>query len=155
MRIEWRYRNDEDALLTVDEDGSTALEVWDVDKALLSDFLNLMTSLHTHGRQSIDGHDRRDPEEWGRLVIARSDDGDVLRIDPELYWDRVTHWFRSQGGGPNPWRPAGRRGSDPADYPVPCGAASFSGLLSVSSRKKVTTIAARRAVDARNTKAKP
>ena len=104
MRIEWRYRSDEDALLTVDEEGATALEVWELDRALLSDFLNLMTSLDAHNKRSIVVDAQRDPQEWGQLVIARSDDGDVLRVDPELYWDRVAHWFRSEGGDPNPWR---------------------------------------------------
>lgn len=104
MRIEWRYGNAEDVLLTVDEEGATALEVWEFDSALLSDFLNLMTGLDAHVRRAVTDDGRRDPEEWGRLVIARSDDGDVLRIDPELYWDRVAHWFRSQGGDPNPWQ---------------------------------------------------
>ena len=105
MRIEWRYRDQQDALISVDEEGSTALEVWEFDKALLSDFLNLMTGLDEHGRHGIADDSRRDPQEWGMLVIARSDDGDVLRIDPELYWDRVSHWFRSQGADPNPYRP--------------------------------------------------
>ena len=104
MRIEWRYRDHEDALLVVDEQGETALETWEIDKALLSDFLNLMTSLHTHSRQPIVDESRRDPQEWGVLVIARSDNGDVFRIDPELYWDRVSHWFREEGDDPNPWR---------------------------------------------------
>ena len=104
MRIEWRCRSDEDALLTVDAEGATVLEVWELNRALLSDFLNLMASLDAHGRRSIADDAQRDPEEWGQLVIARSDDGDVIRIDPELYWDRVAHWFRTQGGDPNPWR---------------------------------------------------
>ena len=102
MRIEWRYRNPENALLTVDEEGNTALEVWELDRALLSDFLNQMTTLGTCSRQSIVDDSQRDPQEWGGLVIARSDSGDVLRTDPELYWDRVAHWFRSEGGDPNP-----------------------------------------------------
>ncbi len=105
MRIEWRYRDQQDALISVDEEGNTALEAWEFNKELLSDFLNLMTGLDGHGRHGIADDNRRDPQEWGTLVIARSDDGDVLRIDPELYWDRVSYWFRSQGADPNPYRP--------------------------------------------------
>ena len=105
MRIEWRYEDGRDTLLTVDEDGHAALEVWELDRTLLADFLNLMTGLDTHERQPVDGDVPRDPQGWGRLVIARSDDGDVFRVDPELYWDRVSHWFRAQGADPNPWRP--------------------------------------------------
>ena len=105
MRIEWRYGDRQDALITVDGDGQAALEVWELDRALLSDFLNLMTGLDGHSRQPVDDG-QRDPQEWGRLVIARSDDGDVIRVDPELYWDRVSHWFRSRGDDPNPYRPS-------------------------------------------------
>ncbi len=104
MRIEWRYQDQQDTLLTVDEDGRAALEVWDLDRALLADFLNLMTGLNDYGRQPIAADVPRDPQEWGQLVIARSDAGDVFRVDPELYWDRVSHWFRAQGSDPNPWR---------------------------------------------------
>ncbi len=105
MRIEWRYGDQRDSLLTVDEDGRSALEVWEIDRALLADFLNMMTGLDTYSRRNIADDGERDPQEWGRLVIARSDNGDVFRVDPELYWDRVTHWFRAQGNDPNPWRP--------------------------------------------------
>ena len=29
------------------------------------------------------------PEEWGELVIARSESGDVLDVDPQLYWEGI------------------------------------------------------------------
>ena len=67
MRIEWRYRNPEDALLTVDEEGNTALEVWEVNRALLSDFLNLMTSLDTYSRRSIVDDSQRIPRNGAGL----------------------------------------------------------------------------------------
>jgi hypothetical protein len=105
MRFEWRHRGENnDALLAVEEDGDTVLEAWEADATLLADFLNEMTGLDAHkGRGSLDVS-QRDPQQWGGLVIARSDSGDVLSIDPELYWDRVKYWFRSRGKDPHPWR---------------------------------------------------
>ena len=45
-----------------------------------------------------------DPDRWGALVISRSADGDVLFIDPELYWNGIADLFRSRGDDPHPWR---------------------------------------------------
>ena len=105
MRIEWRNRdNEHDILLAVDEESNRVMEAWEADEPLLTDFLNEMASLGNHGRQSVLDDGQRDPQGWGRLVIARLDGGDVLSIDPELYWDRVSYWFRSQGSDPNHWR---------------------------------------------------
>ena len=48
-----------------------------------------------------DGHsfddDKRRPEAWGHLVIARANGGEVLTMDPERYWDGIYAWFRSRG----------------------------------------------------------
>lgn len=105
MRFEWRNRDgDNDVLLAVEENSDTVLEAWEADAALLADFLNEMTGLDAHkGRAGLDVS-QRDPKQWGGLVIARSDSGDVVSIDPELYWDRVRYWFRSRGEDPHPWR---------------------------------------------------
>jgi hypothetical protein len=108
LRIEWRSRAEgDDALLTVDENTDTVLDAWEADAASLTDFLNDMAGLSAHrGRDGID-LSQRDPEQWGDLVIARSEDGDVLSIEPQLYWEGVAYWFRSRGDDPHPWR--GRR----------------------------------------------
>ena len=105
LRIEWRSKAEgDDALLTVDESTNTVLDASEADAALLTDFLNDMAGLGAHsGRDGIDVT-RRDPDEWGALVSARSDAGDVLDIDPQLYWEGVAFWFRSRGADPHPWR---------------------------------------------------
>jgi hypothetical protein len=41
--------------------------------------------------------DKRDPAAWGHLVIARGASGEVLTMDPELYWEGIYAWFRSRG----------------------------------------------------------
>ena len=51
--------------------------------------------------------DQRDPRQWGELVLSRAEQGgDVLAIDPEIYWDKIFEWFRSHGKDPHPWHRA-------------------------------------------------
>ena len=108
LRIEWRSRAEgDDALLAVEEDSNTVLEAWDADPASLTDFLNDMAALDAHKDRERADVSERNPDLWGALVIARSESGDVLSIDPQLYWEGVAYWFRSRGADPHPWR--GRR----------------------------------------------
>jgi hypothetical protein len=37
------------------------------------------------------------PAAWGETVISRASSGEVLDLDPELFWDRIYRWFRSRG----------------------------------------------------------
>jgi len=109
VRIEWRSKRDgEDALLAVEDSSNTILEAWEVNPGVLTDFLNDMRALDD--RTSRDTRDVGDqtPEEWGELVIARSPTGDVLDVDPELYWGGVAYWFRSRGSDPHLWQGAAR-----------------------------------------------
>ena len=105
LRIEWRSRTEgDDALLAVEDDSNAVLSAWEADPALLTDFLNDMAGLDAHkGGISVDVS-QRDPEQWGELVIARSESGDVLSVDPQLYWEGVAYWFRSRGRDPHEWR---------------------------------------------------
>lgn len=103
LRIEWRSRAEgDDALLAVEEPSNTVLEAWKADAALLTDFLNDMTGLSAVSRDGVD-ISQRDPDTWGALVIARSESGDVLNVDPQLYWEGIAYWFRSRGADPHPW----------------------------------------------------
>ena len=107
-RIEWRTRGKgNDALLVVGEfgeDANTVLRMWGADSALLADFLNDMERLDTAVFDLEVDVTQREPQLWGKLVLARSQNGDVLTIDPELYWDGIYYWFRSRGTDPHPWR---------------------------------------------------
>jgi hypothetical protein len=105
MRIEWRSRAEgDDALLALDEAGQSVVRVWVANPTLITDFLNDMLTIDTqNGRNGLD-LGQRDPESWGRLVLARSDSGDLLHVDPELYWDRIMYWFRSRGDDPHYWK---------------------------------------------------
>ena len=105
IRIEWRSKAEGfDSLLAVDDSNNAVVETWDVDPDILTDFLNDMTRM---GK----GHDKRyvdqpPPEDWGELVIARTDTGDVSYVDPELYWGGVAYWFAAGR------RAGGRRGDE-------------------------------------------
>ena len=102
VRIEWRTRAEgDDTLLTVDEAGDRVLQVATADPSLLTDFLNDMTGFRAHNGGG--GHPE-EPYNWGALVIARSESGEVLDIDPQLYWEGVAYWFRSRGSDPHLWR---------------------------------------------------
>src|SRR5437870_2053076 len=107
MRIEWRSRGEgDDALVAISDEDQRVVRAWVADPALLTDFLNDMMKIDARdGRNGLDVS-QRDPLHWGRLVLARSDSGDLLDVDPELYWDRITYWFRSRGDDPHPWRGA-------------------------------------------------
>lgn len=105
VRIEWRTNGDgDDALLFVSDYGEvtdTVLKIWGADPARLTDFLNDMTGLDTAFVGLESGVDQRDPERWGRLVLTRAVDGEILDINPELYWDGIYYWFRSHGTDPH------------------------------------------------------
>jgi hypothetical protein len=108
-RIEWRTRGKgDDALLLVGEYGeasNTVMKTWAADAGLLTDFLNDMQGLETTTAQLETDVDQRDPGQWGQLVLSRAQrGGDVLDIDPEIYWDGIYYWFRSRGSDPHPWR---------------------------------------------------
>ena len=110
MRFEWRNRNHEDdALLIVEEGSGAVIDAWEADAASIADFLNEMALINSRGERG--GHERlggvdasrRDPQSWGGLVVARLDNGAVVGVDPELYWDRMSYVFRSRGDDPHPW----------------------------------------------------
>jgi hypothetical protein len=107
-RIEWRTRGrGDDALIFVrefGEAGDAVLKTWHADSGRLTDFLNEMEELDTAVGMLETEIDQRDPRTWGRLVLSRAQPGgDVLDIDPEVYWDQIYYWFRSRGTDPHRW----------------------------------------------------
>jgi len=108
-RIEWRTKGKgDDSLLFVrefGEAGDTVLKTWDADRGSITDFLNEMAGLDTANGNLETNRDQRDPQQWGELVLSRAQPGgDVLDIDPEIYWDKIYYWFRSIGIDPHPAR---------------------------------------------------
>ena len=108
-RIEWRTKGKgDDVLLLVGDYGeapNTVMKKWSADANLLSDFLNDMAEWQSAGARLETRVDERDPQHWGRLILSRAQrGGDVLEIEPDIYWDGIYYWFRSHGLDPHPWR---------------------------------------------------
>ena len=97
----------DDAILVVDDADNTVHQGLGADPEVLRDFLNDMADLHTWRRLHLVGNDKRNPEAWGELVMARSPSGEVITMDPELYWKGIYLWFRSWGVDPHPVRSRG------------------------------------------------
>ena len=94
---EWRTNGEFEAILIVDDEDNTVRQALAADAAVLSNFLTDMGDLNTwRGGHSVDG-DKRSPESWGELVIARANTGEVINMDPERYWEGIYTWFRSRG----------------------------------------------------------
>lgn len=103
-RIEWRTPpSGRGALIAVDDGANEVVRAWSAEPRLLADFLNDMVELQNGSATDVDVTDT-DPAGWGELVIARSADGDILFIDPEMYWNGISDLFRTRGDDPHPWR---------------------------------------------------
>ena len=94
----------DDTLLIVDDDDNTVRQAVQADPTVLRDFLNDMAGLDTWRQGPAVAEDQRSPAAWGELVMARAKTGEVLTMDPELFWDGIYRWFRSQGVDPHPLR---------------------------------------------------
>jgi hypothetical protein len=98
MTVEWRVDREADAILTIDPfDGVEKVVI--PDAAMIKEYLSVAATLDSwqtwNGWQSVEDN-RRDPEAWGDLVMERAVNGDVLEVDPELFWERIYRWFRSR-----------------------------------------------------------
>jgi hypothetical protein len=114
LRMEWRRRTEGDETILAVETGSNAVvKTWPANTELLMDFLNDMVGLDpTAPNANAEGkstngvdHTQHPPQEWGDVVMSRAEDGDVLWVDPQLYWEGIAYWFRSRGLDPHPARP--------------------------------------------------
>ena len=97
LSAEWRNDGEIETIIIVDDEDNTVRQALEADSALLSNLLTDMGDLSDwRGGQAIEG-DKRSPEAWGDLVIARADTGEVITMEPERFWDGIYHWFRSRG----------------------------------------------------------
>ena len=96
LTIEWRLRPDSDTVLVVSDDKVVECAI-PADAMVLSKMLTDPGDLSLwQGGKPIEAIDR-DPAIWGELVISRSEEGRILSMDPELFWNGVYEWFRSRG----------------------------------------------------------
>jgi hypothetical protein len=106
VRIEWRTRGEmDDAVLVVDDADNTVRQGLVADPEVLRDFLNNMADLDRWQNLHPVGNDKHNPGVWGELVMARAPTGEVITMDPELFWEGIYLWFRSRGVDPHPMRP--------------------------------------------------
>ena len=104
VRIEWRSKSEgDDRIVAVEDVSGNVIETWDVDPASLASYLNDMDGFETDMSRDKLPQDGQEPNDWGALVIARSENGDVLQVDPEKYWGGIAYWFRSRGTAPHPY----------------------------------------------------
>jgi hypothetical protein len=107
--IEWRSRAHldgdalNDAVVELDNQSQTVTRAWQVDADLLKSFLNDLGELDARADSSLEISEVS-PGNWGNLVIARAESGEVLTLDPQLYWEGVQYWFRSEGQDPHMWK---------------------------------------------------
>ena len=99
LSVEWRVQDGSDSIVVVDPTTPRVTDVVIPDAVVLKDFLAVTGKLERWrkwtGWRSVNGEERN-PEAWGELVIGRNDNGDVLEVFPELFWERVYRWFRSR-----------------------------------------------------------
>ncbi|MDA1035399.1 MAG: hypothetical protein O3B65_00790 [Chloroflexi bacterium] len=101
MSVEWRVHDGGEAIVVVDVDGPGVAEVATPDAAILTDYLAVTGDLQRWRQwtawRPVQLGDDLDPEAWGELVVSRTGAGDVVSVNPELYWEGIRRWFRVRG----------------------------------------------------------
>jgi hypothetical protein len=94
---QWRTKGPfSDAVLVLDDSGKVS-EALLASQIVLSRLLTQMGDLESWRGDTPVSVDENDPETWGQLVIARAHTGEVIEVEPELFWHGIYLWFRSRG----------------------------------------------------------
>ena len=94
---QWRTKGESnDAVLVLDERGKVQAAI-PATQSVLSRLLTEMGDLATWRGESSPGDDPPNPETWGQLVISRAISGEVIEVEPELFWHGIYSWFRAHG----------------------------------------------------------
>ena len=96
LNAEWRVGPVRESVLIVDE-GSCVRAAFEATPQRLSLLLTDPGDLALWQATGALTPQQQHPAWWGELVISRADSGEVLWIDPELFWDGILKWFRSRG----------------------------------------------------------
>ena len=97
LSAEWRTNGEIETVLIVDDKDNTVRQALAADPVVLSNLLTDMGDLSAWRGGHVIDDDKRKPEAWGDLVIARASSGEVITMEPERYWDGIYSWFRSRG----------------------------------------------------------
>ena len=97
LNAEWRADGEIETVLVIDGTDNTVQKAIAANPSILSQFLTDMGDLRTWENGPKIGEGKLSPESWGRLIISRSETGEVIDMDPEKFWDGIYLWFRSRG----------------------------------------------------------
>ena len=78
-------------------------------RRLLEPSWNDLLSMESGWEEIQVSDSQRDPASWGHLVMARANTGEVLEMDPVIFWHNIAIHFRMKGDrclGSGPKRPA-------------------------------------------------
>ena len=104
LTAEWRKYGEFDVVLVLDGSG-TVRQARGATADILYEFLVAYPQIDAwRGDRTIDTP-MLAPEAWGELVMARQDSGEIITMDPEMFWAGVHIWFRSRGVDYNTPRP--------------------------------------------------
>lgn len=96
LTIQWRLKPESDTVLVVEDETVVRVAI-PADSMVLSKMLTQPGDLSGwSGGKLLESVDR-DPEIWGELVISRAENGQILVMDPKLFWNGIYEWFRSRG----------------------------------------------------------
>ena len=94
---QWRTKGDlMDAVFVLDERG-VVRQTFPATMPVLSRLLTQMGDIESWRSGQPVGVDEVEAESWGQLVFARAGTGEVIEVDPELFWHGIYLWFRSRG----------------------------------------------------------
>ena len=98
LRAEWRTTGDtENAIVFIDDDNNTVRRAIAGDQEALRAFLNDLLSMESGWEEIQVSDSQRDPASWGHLVMARANTGEVLEMDPVIFWHNIAIHFRMKG----------------------------------------------------------
>jgi hypothetical protein len=93
---EWRSGVLSESILIVDDENCVQA-AFEVTPLLLSSILTNPGDLNLwRSEREIEGEEL-DPESWGEFIISRLNEGPIISMSPDLFWDGIYKWFRSRG----------------------------------------------------------
>ena len=96
LTAEWRKYGEFDVVLVLDGSG-TVRKALAANSDVLYDFLVPYPDVSGwQGDRTIEDT-LREPQAWGDLIMARTESGEIITMEPELFWAGVHIWFRSRG----------------------------------------------------------